>query len=288
MDTESNTVEATAFRPIKRRKFTRNRQASESDELTLDQVGTGSPNNDSAAVHTPASDIVRLRRSRPRKNGIEFTNTRARSSEPPPQSSGRTVVDTETERIKAISDRFVAHSGQVVDVDRHMFVLPSTSSTFSYKVTETNVLRVAYIESEMAKRRLGQDLPESSNTTLDDQQSNDEDPRPSNKQTLQRQPAAVGKIHEIDLGRDASLRNQQRTELAMRKARGEHFPPDEPAVTKKPRLGRNGKPRRGPKRRNSEDIKRDQLVEQVLHESRREPLLVRGKVFMLTKTSRHI
>jgi Hepatocellular carcinoma-associated antigen 59 len=282
MDTESNTEEATAFRPAKRRKFTRNRRASESDELIPDPAETGSPNNDPEVVHAPVSDIVRLRKSRPRKNGIEFTNTRARSSEPPPQSADRTVLDADTERIKAISDRFVAHSGQVVDVDRHMFVLLFTRSTFYYKVTETNVLRVAYIESEMAKRRLGQDLPESSNTTLDDQQSNDEVAHPSNKQVLQRQPAAVGKIHEIDLGRDASLRNQQRTALAMRKARGEHVPSEELVVTKKPKLGRNGKPRRGPKRRNSEDIKRDQLVEQVLHESRREPLLVHYNGFILT------
>lgn len=138
----------------------------------------------------------------------------------------------------------------------------------------------------MTKRRLGQALPESSTFTSADQDSNEEDPGPPHKKTLQRQPAALGKIHEIDLGRDASLRNQQRTELAMRKARGEEIPPEEPVVTKKPRLGRNGKPRRGPKRRNSEDVKRDQLVEQVLHESRRE--LTRHGItaaLMLTWTS---
>ncbi|KAF7513158.1 hypothetical protein GJ744_010554 [Endocarpon pusillum] len=97
-----------------------------------------------------------------------------------------------------------------------------------------------------------------------------EDAGPSDLPTSQRQPAALGKIHEIDLGRDASLRNQRRTELAMRRARGEEVPPEEAVVVKKPRLGRNGKPRRGPKRRNSDDVKRDQLVEQVLHESRLE------------------
>ncbi len=145
---------------------------------------------------------------------------------------------------------------------------------FQSKVTETNKLRVAYIESEMARRRLGQTLPESSNFTSSAQDSNDEDAGPYEKQTLQRQPASVGKIHEVDLGRDASLRNQERTELAVRRARGEQVAPEEPVVSKKPRLGRNGKPRRGPKRRNSEDVKRDQLVEQVLHESRRELFLV--------------
>lgn len=138
-------------------------------------------------------------------------------------------------------------------------------------MAETNKSRVAYIESEMARRRLGQALPAPSNIMSSTHDLLDcEDPGPSDMPTSQRQPAALGKIHEIDLGRDASLRNQQRTELAMRRARGEEVPPEEPVVVKKPRLGRNGKPRRGPKRRNSDDVKRDQLVEQVLHESRRE------------------
>ena len=122
----------------------------------------------------------------------------------------------------------------------------------------------------MARRRLSQALPESSNIISNTHDPDGEDPGPSDKHTLQRQPAALGKIHEIDLGSDASLRNRQRTELAMRRARGEEVPPEEAVVVKKPRLGRNGKPRRGPKRRNSDDVKRDQLVEQVLHESRRE------------------
>ena len=134
---------------------------------------------------------------------------------------------------------------------------------------EANSLRVAYIESEMAKRRLGPASPQPSNEASHAQLSSEENPDPSGKRPIQRQPASLGKIHEIDLGHNASIRNRERTELAMRRARGENIPPEEPAVVKKPRLGRNGKPRRGPKRRNSEDLKRDQLVEQVLHESRR-------------------
>lgn len=124
----------------------------------------------------------------------------------------------------------------------------------------------------MAKRRLGLALQQPSNVRSPAQNTQDGDRDLSGKPTSQRQPAGVGKIHEIDLGRDASVRNRERTELAIRRARGEQVPLDKPAVVKKPRLGRNGKPRRGPKPRNSEDVKRDQLVEQVLHESRRESL----------------
>lgn len=44
-------------------------------------------------------------------------------------------------------------------------------------------------------------------------------------------------------------------------------------AAKKPRLGRDGKPWRGRNRRGSEDMKRDKLVEEFLHENRRRPPL---------------
>jgi hypothetical protein len=126
MDTESIAVEATAFRPAKRRKFTRNRRAPESDEPQASRLNSDSSENDSEALNAPVADILRLRKTKTRRNGIEFSNIRTRSSEPPPASfADQAVADSEKERLKAISDRFVAHSGQVVDVDRHMFVLLS-------------------------------------------------------------------------------------------------------------------------------------------------------------------
>ena len=126
MDTELTSVESTAFRPAKRRKFTRNRRAPESDELQPLRLDSDSLDNDSEALVAPVADILRLRKTKTRRNGIEFSNIRTRSSEPPPVSSAdQAVVDSDKERLKAITDRFVAHSGQVVDVDRHMFVLSS-------------------------------------------------------------------------------------------------------------------------------------------------------------------
>jgi hypothetical protein len=126
MDTEMAVVESTAFRPAKRRKFTRNRRGAESDDLQASRLDTDSPDTDSEEPIAPLADIVRLRKTKMRRNGIEFSNMGTRSSEPPPASSAdQAVVDSEKERLKAITDRFVAHSGQVVDVDRHMFVLLS-------------------------------------------------------------------------------------------------------------------------------------------------------------------
>ena len=85
---------------------------------------------------------------------------------------------------------------------------------------------------------------------------------------LQRQPAALGKLHEIDLGPDATLRNIARTEAAQRRLGGGE--PDIDISTGKVRLRRDGKPYGWRKRRNSDDVKRDKLVEEVMRESRLE------------------
>lgn len=130
MDTEVMDAEATAFRPIKRRKFTRNIRASETNDSQIRRLDIDSPDDDGLdAIDIPISDILRLRKTKTRRNGIEFSNTRPRNSESPLPSTSTdiTLIDPDTQRMKAISDRFVAHSGQVVDVDRHMFVLPGPS-----------------------------------------------------------------------------------------------------------------------------------------------------------------
>jgi hypothetical protein len=68
------------------------------------------------------------------------------------------------------------------------------------------------------------------------------------------------------------VRNIAMTERARRRLAGEKVEEEEEdtdsAKPRKVRLGRDGKPWRPRKRRASEDIKRDQLVEQLLHENR--------------------
>lgn len=78
-----------------------------------------------------------------------------------------------------------------------------------------------------------------------------------------RQPAALGRLHEVDLGPDATARNIALTEAAQRRLDGE------PEEDEKPRLRRDGKPFRR-KRRTSTDVKRDKLVEEVMRESKLE------------------
>ena len=126
----------------------------------------------------------------------------------------------------------------------------------------TNVIRMAYIDSELAKRNLqsrstltnpgtGQELSSSGALLNAD---------------VRRQPAALGKLHEIDLGPDATLRNIALTEAAHRRLEG--IEPEINQKTGKVRLRKNGKPYGRRKRRNSEDIKRDELVEEVMRESK--------------------
>lgn len=130
-----------------------------------------------------------------------------------------------------------------------------------------------YIESEMAKRH-ERNLPSDTRAPNTDDDYNGVGgiiKGPSGDQLPERQPASLGKLHEIDLGPDAKLRNIARTEAAAKRLVGDERPPEEEeeeAPAKKVRLGKDGKPWRGRKRRNSEDIKRDQLVEEVMRESK--------------------
>ena len=123
---------------------------------------------------------------------------------------------------------------------------------------------MAYIDSELAKR--SQQTASTVAPSLNQNPfSNDSLTEP----TIHRQPAALGKLHEIDLGPDAKLRNIARTEAAISGDAPDETPPVKPP---KPRIGRNGKPYipRPRKRRNSMDVARDKLVEEVLRETRLE------------------
>lgn len=79
---------------------------------------------------------------------------------------------------------------------------------------------MAYIETEMAKRHRHQ-MPANttdSNTSTTSQASSD---GLSTTVALQREPASLGKLHEIDLGQEAKLQNIARTEAATRRLAGD-------------------------------------------------------------------
>lgn len=129
---------------------------------------------------------------------------------------------------------------------------------------------MAYVDSELAKRRRGHSHAGGTSPYTNGYGSLDASTAGgASKDGLpQRQPAALGKLHEIDLGPDATLRNIARTEAAKRRLEAGDEVELQDGV-QKVRLRKDGKPWRGRRRRNSEDVKRDRLVEEVLRESRR-------------------
>jgi hypothetical protein len=134
---------------------------------------------------------------------------------------------------------------------------------------------MAYIDSELAKRRLNTiSSTGTSENTANRAYGNDSNSSgaPKVSKSLEKQPATLGKLLEIDLGNEARDRNVVRTEQARRRLDGEDVTdesaPEGKGKSKKPKLGRDGKPLRERKRRTSEDIRRDKLVEEVLRENR--------------------
>lgn len=87
----------------------------------------------------------------------------------------------------------------------------------------------------------------------------------------EREPASLGKLHEIDLGQEAKLRNIARTEAATRRLVGdEDSNVSEEGIATQLNRPTTSKASRHKKRRTSADIERDRLVEEVMRESKRE------------------
>ncbi|MCJ1262248.1 hypothetical protein MMC22_002118 [Lobaria immixta] len=260
--------------PFKRRKFYRKRGEAD-NPATIDDINSETNKDVDAAgslaiegllshqgqsqdvvehgreegSRLPTAQILRQRKAaQRRRGGIEFTNaSNTRISAATSENCDALIEkDDSIQDMKTVVDRFAPQTGQVADVDKHM---------------------MAYIESGLAKRRQGHDTSTSNgegsegNLSLNGTLIN---------AGLHRQPAALGKLHEIDLGPDAKLRNIARTEAAKKRLEGGEEAEVDEKGTGKVRLRRDGKPWRGRRRRNSEDIKRDKLVEEVMRESRLE------------------
>ncbi|KAL4939645.1 hypothetical protein BDV06DRAFT_33246 [Aspergillus oleicola] len=246
MDSEADSNPEILFRAAKRRKFQRRRpEATDSQQETQasneDNSASQSPQNDSDTAQ--AAEALRLRRlRRSRKGGIEFSTIVRPTADQTSQASltAATEEDIESDRMRAMCDRFTAYTGQTADVDKHM---------------------MAYIESELAKRYqrntpgdTAGSVPAALGEANNHQNTTD---------LPEREPASLGKLHEIDLGQEAKLRNIALTEEATKRLNGGD---SEPTSEGQP----SSKPSRYRKRRTSEDIQRDRLVEEVLRESKLE------------------
>lgn len=124
MNTETDSTPEPLFRSVKRRKFLRRRPDHEQDV----QENAPETSNESGreATTEETDDVVRLRRpQRVRKGGIEFSTTARQTTD-----NGSQAVEAHQETdegdetsILAMCDRFTVHTGQTVDVDKHMYGL---------------------------------------------------------------------------------------------------------------------------------------------------------------------
>lgn len=270
MDTEISETPVVSFRPVKRQKFLRKR-VDESNDVPTPESAVTEHNTTSqerpgdttelqdVSNQSEVSNIMRPRKfQRMRRGGIEFSTSSSQSADKN-NALVLSTEDTEAEILKARLDRFTAHTGQKVDVDKHMYVVLHSLYATLYTIG-TNNIRMEYIESELARR---QNRTQANNESSAASQLNQSDANDSFSNAFsKREPATLGKLHEIDLGQETKLQNIARTEAATRRMAGE----SSDAVEE---VARNGKPWRN-RRRNSEDIERDRLVEEVLRESKRE------------------
>lgn len=134
---------------------------------------------------------------------------------------------------------------------------------------------MAYIESEMEKRRRAKSSAGGgggANTAITKHDSGFnpfQQPSSEHRKSAFWQPsrpgdrgATLGKLHEVDLGEENKIRNIHRTKEATRRLGGGQ--PMEDQLDSGP-----GKKKFRRRRRNSQDIQRDKLVEEVLKESKR-------------------
>jgi hypothetical protein len=122
------------FRPLKRRKFYRKRtdgdEAGAGDDRESQVETTAlppteplqeNPNETDGPVKLDIAEVLRLRKLRHRRNGIEFTVAR-----PPGSGSGTPQPDADEddemtpEEVKKVVNRFAPQTGQVMDVNKHM------------------------------------------------------------------------------------------------------------------------------------------------------------------------
>ena len=275
-------------RPSKRRRFYRQRTDTPDEDVSdAPQVSTyppeqlhsvealvsrngGAKENDDDTEGEgllSVADLIRQRKAiQRRRGGLEFNNLSPSMSTLNSTHPGGALVVKEDETpadIKSVIERFAPQTGQISETtDKHMYDLPSWFHNLQDAATDG--VRMAYIDSELAKRTR-------QNEVTSALMHNGQALSPSGAlldTKVQRQPAALGKLHEIDLGPDATLRNIARTEAAQRKLEG--VEPEVDEVTGKVRLRRDGKPYGWRKRRNSNDVKRDKLVEEVMREARLE------------------
>jgi hypothetical protein len=129
---------------------------------------------------------------------------------------------------------------------------------------QANNSRAAYVDARMSEMRPASNMPHAPAASPPPAQ-----PDGRTEPILRgKQPAGAGKLHEIDLGPDATRLNVLRTQAAAARINDQGVYVEEPQP---PPTGPKARFRRGRRpRRTSEDLERDHLVDTLLAEAKRE------------------
>ncbi|KAK0370262.1 hypothetical protein CLIM01_12381, partial [Colletotrichum limetticola] len=207
-------------------------------------------------------------RARKRLNGVGFS---ARGTT---ALAGAGGDDTDPMSLSSSSRALVSVPAQAPD-DDPLIAKRFAPQTGAAATTIVNKHMMEYIESHLSNRNPPpqSELPTSSQhqaaTVVTNPSTTAPSAGPAELPDPKNHPIMQGKLMEVDLGDEVRARNQAMTEKAARRLLGESVDDDTSGRrAKKPRLGRDGKPWRPRNRRTSDDIKRDQLVEEILRENR--------------------
>lgn len=129
--------------------------------------------------------------------------------------------------------------------------------------------REEYIESELARRHAADKAAEEAQANNSTASSAATPMGPQSGKSQEERPTMQGRLQEVDLGDEVRARNAAMTEQARRRLAGETIEDESEGSRRHPKVGKDGKPWRGRKRRASDDIKRDQMVEALMRENRR-------------------
>ncbi|KAK3985961.1 hepatocellular carcinoma-associated antigen 59-domain-containing protein [Cladorrhinum sp. PSN332] len=271
-ETESAAKPKVVFRAGKKRKAYRQRAEDEIDEkntATDDGTPAAPPTMDVTSENEDekglsVAEALRLRNARKHKlGGVGFRAGQSSNNESATANyteQGMVLHDGAdgqlvTDIIGGVNTRFAPQTGLVGEiVNKHM---------------------EEYVESELARRKRhaaeasareeeqAKKSASAFNTQLESATTG------LIPQVVDSQRVLQGKLMEIDLGDDARARNIEMTERARRRLQGQIDEDEESGDGRqKVRIGRDGKPWRPRNRRNSDDIKRDQLVEAFLSENK--------------------
>ncbi|KAK1489968.1 hypothetical protein CABS01_12549 [Colletotrichum abscissum] len=246
--------------------------AASKSTSTAENNTTSAPATETTADEGPEAHIPSALRHRARKrlNGVGFS---ARGTT---ALAGAGGDDTDPVSLSSSSRALVSVPAQAPD-DDPLIAKRFAPQTGAAATTIVNKHMMEYIESHLSNRNPPpqSELPTSSQhqaaTVVTNPSTTAPSAGPAELPDPKNHPIMQGKLMEVDLGDEVRARNQAMTEKAARRLLGESVDDDTGGRrAKKPRLGRDGKPWRPRNRRTSDDIKRDQLVEEILRENRRE------------------